>query len=57
MRWGDALRSQAIELIGSPSLARRLPTWHRPHERGPQPLHGVAAQDLDQASPAPAITP
>jgi DNA-binding HxlR family transcriptional regulator len=37
--WGDALRSGAIEVDGSPSLARALPTWHREHERGPQPLH------------------
>lgn len=39
IRWGDALRSGAIELKGSRSLAHALPTWHRVHELGPQPLH------------------
>jgi len=39
MRWGAALRSGAIEVRGSRSLARALPTWHRHHDRGPQPLH------------------
>ena len=39
--WGDALRSGAIELTGSQPLARLLPTWHRDHERGPQPLHSA----------------
>jgi DNA-binding HxlR family transcriptional regulator len=39
--WGDALRSGAIELTGSRNLARALPTWHRAHERGPEPLHGA----------------
>ena len=39
LRWGDALRSAAIEVQGTQTLARSLPTWHREHERGPQPLH------------------
>jgi DNA-binding HxlR family transcriptional regulator len=39
--WSSALRSGAIELAGSASLARALPTWHREHDRGPQPLHGA----------------
>jgi DNA-binding HxlR family transcriptional regulator len=39
--WGHALRSGAIEVEGSPTLARALPTWHRDHERGPQPMHGA----------------
>jgi DNA-binding HxlR family transcriptional regulator len=30
IEWHDALRSRAIELIGSNALARALPTWHRP---------------------------
>jgi DNA-binding HxlR family transcriptional regulator len=41
MEWGHALRSAAIELRGSRRLARALPTWHRDHERGPQPLHTI----------------
>jgi hypothetical protein len=39
--WGEALRSGAIELRGPRNLARALPTWHRDHERGPQPLHNA----------------
>jgi DNA-binding HxlR family transcriptional regulator len=39
IRWGAALRSGAIETRGSRALARALPTWHRDHDRGPQPLH------------------
>ena len=49
-RWGDALRSGSIELSGSRSLARALPTWHRDHGLGPQPLHGVEPGQ-DQAAP------
>ena len=30
--WGAALRSGAIELSGSRTLARALPTWHRDHD-------------------------
>ena len=41
IEWGHALRTRAIELRGSRTLARALPTWHRDHERGPQPLHPV----------------
>jgi DNA-binding HxlR family transcriptional regulator len=55
--WGDALRSQAIELRGSPTLARALPTWHRPHELGPQPLHDVDAEDPDRIISAPVMAP
>jgi hypothetical protein len=36
IRWRDALRSGAIEVRGSPALARALPTWNR---------HGWAAVD------------
>jgi len=50
IRWGDALRSGAIDVMGSPSLARALPTWHRDHEHGPRPLHGVGSAAA--ASPA-----
>lgn len=37
--WDHALRTGAIELRGSRTLARALPIWHRDHELGPQPLH------------------
>ena len=40
-RWADALRSSAIEVLGTRTLARSLPTWHRDPQRGPQPLHPV----------------
>ena len=56
LEWAYALRSQAIEVSGSHSLARALPTWHRDHERGPQPLHGADAS-LDQAAGTPALAP
>jgi DNA-binding HxlR family transcriptional regulator len=36
IQWRDALRSGAIEVTGSPELARALPTWNR---------HGWAADD------------
>lgn len=55
IRWGDALRSGAIEVRGSRTLARALPTWHRDHERGPQPLHGVESV-AHQPAPTPAAT-
>jgi DNA-binding HxlR family transcriptional regulator len=43
IRWPDALRSGAVEVHGSRALARALPTWHRAHNRGPQPLHPAAS--------------
>jgi DNA-binding HxlR family transcriptional regulator len=54
LRWGDALRSGAIELRGSRNLARALPTWHRAHQRGPQPLHSADLRP-DHPKPAPAV--
>jgi DNA-binding HxlR family transcriptional regulator len=54
--WGEALRSRAIEVNGAGGLVRALPTWHRDHGRGPQPLHGPGS-DPDQAVPAPASAP
>jgi len=42
IRWPDALRSGAVEVHGSRALARALPTWHRDHDLGPQPLHTAA---------------
>ena len=54
LRWGDALRSGAIEVTGSRSLARALPTWHRHHDLGPQPLHAAGAEDESTLANAPA---
>ena len=55
IEWADALRSAAIELRGSRGLGRDLPTWHRAHELGPQPLHPV--EPAPQADPMPAAAP
>jgi DNA-binding HxlR family transcriptional regulator len=55
IKWGDALRSAAIEVKGSPALARALPTWHRAHELGPQPLHRAEAGAV-QPAPMPATS-
>jgi DNA-binding HxlR family transcriptional regulator len=49
--WGAAMRSGAIELSGSRNLGRALPTWHRDHDRGPQPLH-TDEPGADRAAPA-----
>jgi hypothetical protein len=51
LSWGAALRSKVIELRGSRTLARALPTWHRDHEHGPVPLH-ASDPAPDQAVPA-----
>jgi DNA-binding HxlR family transcriptional regulator len=45
--WGEALRSGAFEVNGSRTLARALPTWHRHHDRGPQPLHATEPTPQD----------
>jgi DNA-binding HxlR family transcriptional regulator len=54
--WADALRSGAIELRGSRNLTRELPTWHRAHEMGPQPLH-TADHEQDKATVGRALAP
>jgi DNA-binding HxlR family transcriptional regulator len=54
IRWGDALRSAAIEVKGSRKLARALPTWHRDQGHGPQPLH--SAEPVDRPAQTPAAT-
>jgi DNA-binding HxlR family transcriptional regulator len=52
--WGEALRAGAIELKGSRTLSRALPTWHRDHERGPQLLH---SSEPARSDPTPAVAP
>jgi DNA-binding HxlR family transcriptional regulator len=55
LEWGNALRSGAVKVQGSPTLARALPTWNR---------RGWAADDprarfeppLDQPAPTPLAT-
>lgn len=57
LAWAAALRSGAIEVKGSRTLARALPSWHRDHELGPLPLHGgepVAGQATPTVAAAPA---
>lgn len=49
--WGESLRSGAIELRGSRTLGRALPSWHRAHDHGPVPLH-ASDPAPDQAVPA-----
>ena len=51
LSWGEALGCGAIELRGSRTLARALPTWHRDHAHGPVLLH-AGDPALDQAAPA-----
>jgi hypothetical protein len=51
LSWGEALGCRAIDLRGSRTLARALPTWHRDHAHGPVPLH-AGEPALDQAAPA-----
>ena len=48
LEWAHAVRTGAIEVKGSTALGRALPMWHRDHDRGPLPLHGV------EPAPAPA---
>jgi hypothetical protein len=52
LRWGDALRSGAIEVKGTRTLARTLPTWHRDSRRGPQPLHAPDPPTTPSSPPA-----
>jgi DNA-binding HxlR family transcriptional regulator len=51
IHWGAALRSGAIEVQGSRRLARALPTWHRHHDQGPQPLHVEEPDHLLEVRP------
>ncbi|MGY1640878.1 winged helix-turn-helix transcriptional regulator [Geodermatophilus sp. SYSU D00703] len=39
--WGEVLRRGAVEVTGSPDLARAFPTWHRASALGPRPLHAT----------------
>lgn len=53
--WGDALRSGAIEVKGSPTLARALPTWNRRGFADDDPRGRFeAAPHKAAATPAPA---
>lgn len=60
IEWGDALRSGAIRVIGSPELARALPTWNRrAGPLRPRPPAQTAA-DVDGPVPEPntrSVTP
>ena len=51
LSWGESLRCGAIELRGSRTLGRALPSWHRAHDHGPVPLH-AGDPALDRAVPA-----
>jgi DNA-binding HxlR family transcriptional regulator len=55
LAWGAALRSGAIEMTGSRTLARALPSWHRAPQHGPQPLHSSDSGSTG-AAPAPTLT-
>jgi DNA-binding HxlR family transcriptional regulator len=39
LEWAQALHTAAIQVEGAHGLARALPTWHRDHDLGPEPLH------------------
>jgi hypothetical protein len=56
IEWGDALRSGAIEVNGSRTLGRALPTWNR---RGwaPDDPRGRFESAHHQPAPTPAATP
>jgi DNA-binding HxlR family transcriptional regulator len=56
IEWGDALRSGAIEVTGSPELARALPTWNRRGWAADDPRAGYDGSTQHQPAPAPAAT-
>ena len=53
----DALRSGAIEVEGSPALARALPTWNRHGWAADDPRAGYDGSTRHQPAPALAATP
>jgi DNA-binding HxlR family transcriptional regulator len=56
IRWSDALRSGAIEVRGSPALARALPTWNRHRWAAGDPRAGYGGSTRHQRAPALAAT-
>jgi DNA-binding HxlR family transcriptional regulator len=56
IEWRDALRSGAIEVKGSPALARALPTWNRRGWAADDP-RGRFESAQNQPAPTPAATP
>jgi hypothetical protein len=57
MKWGDAVRSGAIEVKGSPALARALPTWNRHGWAGDDPRAGYDGSTKPQPAPTLAANP
>jgi DNA-binding HxlR family transcriptional regulator len=56
IEWGDALRSGAIEVKGSPALARALPTWNRRGWAADDPRAGYDGSTQHQPAPTAATT-
>ena len=56
IEWGDALRSGAIEVKGSRTLAWALPTWNRRGWAADDP-RGRFESAQNQPAPTPAATP
>jgi hypothetical protein len=54
MNWSDALRSDAIEVKGSPALARALPTWNRHGWAADDPRAAYDGATRDEPAPSPA---
>jgi DNA-binding HxlR family transcriptional regulator len=57
IQWHDALRSGAIEVTGSPELARALPTWNRHGWAADDPRAGYDGSTRHQHAPELADTP
>jgi hypothetical protein len=53
LEWRDALRSGAIEVQGSPALARALPNWNRHSWTADDPRAGYDGST--QRPPAPTL--
>jgi DNA-binding HxlR family transcriptional regulator len=56
LQWRDALRSAAIEVQGSPVLARALPTWNRHGWSADDPRAGYDGSTRHQPAPRLAAT-
>lgn len=57
IEWGDALRSGAIEVQGSRTLARALPTWNLRDWGADDPRAGYDGSTKPQSAPTPGATP